>query len=407
MERIRKWEQNCAVLRESKFRTKYQIESEIIGEGSFGTVLNAKCRASQEQRAVKAIRRIEKVSMLSIELQLLAELGGHFNIVRFYDFFHVLGSVAIVMEYFPHCTVSELLMYARSDANFSLLYFKNLLIALSYLHMNHFVHRDIKLSNFLYSPAQNSFRLVDFGLATIDRSDTEISREAAIKSFGNHAECENCRRQSSACILCKGKPRRDHYHMVGTPGARAPEMLFGVGITSSPVDIFSAGLCLLSLVGLKHPLFMPKDETENIMNLACLLGSKTLEDVAALEGIAVTISEFRPPVDFCRFILMLRFGFNMVNDFSNLIPFVNCQMCAENSADNDAGNCFCRPAFDEKRFRTDGVHSDLLILYSDLLYLALEPDRKKRYNANQLLAIIDLYEKRAEFVPRPFSNQDE
>ncbi|CAB3407425.1 unnamed protein product [Caenorhabditis bovis] len=370
MERIRKWEQNCAVLRESKFRTKYQIESEIIGEGSFGTVLNAKCRASQEQRAVKAIRRIEKVSMLSIELQLLAELGGHFNIVRFYDFFHVLGSVAIVMEYFPHCTVSELLMYARSDANFSLLYFKNLLIALSYLHMNHFVHRDIKLSNFLYSPAQNSFRLVDFGLATIDRSDTEISR-------------------------------------VGTPGARAPEMLFGVGITSSPVDIFSAGLCLLSLVGLKHPLFMPKDETENIMNLACLLGSKTLEDVAALEGIAVTISEFRPPVDFCRFILMLRFGFNMVNDFSNLIPFVNCQMCAENSADNDAGNCFCRPAFDEKRFRTDGVHSDLLILYSDLLYLALEPDRKKRYNANQLLAIIDLYEKRAEFVPRPFSNQDE
>ncbi|CAI5440298.1 unnamed protein product [Caenorhabditis angaria] len=155
MNRIEKWERNCSVLRDVRFRSKYTLQPEIIGEGSFGTVITAKCKTSKENRAIKAIRRIEKVSMLSIELELLAELGGHFNIVKFYDFYHVLGSVAIVMEHFPHCSVGELVMFSRRDPSFGLLYFKNLLIAIAYLHLNNYVHRDIKLSNFLYSPQRN------------------------------------------------------------------------------------------------------------------------------------------------------------------------------------------------------------------------------------------------------------
>lgn len=162
------WEDNCAVLKDPKLLLKYKIQETIIGEGnlrfrrksiyslgSFGTVIKAKCRATQENRAIKAIRKIDKVQMLEIELELLTELGGHFNIVKFYEFYYIHNSVALVLEYFPHITAGELLLYSKRDINFALVYFRNLLIAVSYLHQNGYVHRDIKLSNFLYSPQTN------------------------------------------------------------------------------------------------------------------------------------------------------------------------------------------------------------------------------------------------------------
>lgn len=37
--------------------------------------------------------------------------------------------------------------------------------------------------------------------------------------------------------------------------------------------------------------------------------------------------------------------------------------------------------------------------YVDLLYLALEPDRAKRYNADELLRVIELHEARAAWNP--------
>lgn len=99
------------------------------------------------------------MSMLSIELELLSELGGHFNIVKLFEFFHFNGSVAIVLEHFPHCTATELLFHSKRDLSFALSYFRNLLYAVAYLHHNGYVHRDIKLSNFLYSPQTQRFQI--------------------------------------------------------------------------------------------------------------------------------------------------------------------------------------------------------------------------------------------------------
>ncbi|CAI5440300.1 unnamed protein product [Caenorhabditis angaria] len=243
----------------------------------------------------------------------------------------------------------------------------------------------------------SSFRLVDFGLATIDRSSTELPQPATTST-----QCQICAKSPNPCMTCKSRPKRESYHVVGTPGVRAPELLFGVGVCSPAVDIFSAGLCLLSLVTLKHPFFMPKDETENIMDLACLLGSDIMEKIGEREGLRVTISEHRNPTDFCQLILCLRFGFESVHKFAAKIldfPRKACEKCAEIGHGNVDSVCFCRPP-DSGKFSTSGISNELLVLYVDLLYSALEPDRFLRFSADRLLSIIDLYERRQIVYPK-------
>ncbi|CAI2306907.1 unnamed protein product [Caenorhabditis sp. 36 PRJEB53466] len=403
--RQKQWERNCAALGDARFQKTYQLQDEIIGEGSFGTVIGAKCRLTQEKRAVKAIRRIEKMNMLSIELELLCELGGHFNIVKLFEFYHGNGSIALILEFFPHVTALELVMNSRRDLAFALHYIRNLFSAVAYLHLNGYVHRDIKLSNFLYSPHTNSFRLVDFGLAVKDRSANECPRETAVAAMDRDKECTTCGRTSSPCILCRAKPKRDSYHVVGTPGVRAPELLFGLGLCNPSVDIFSCGIVLLSLVSAKHPFFMPKDETENIMNLAFLLGSETIENMAKKEGMRVTISERLPPADYYHLVLSLRFGFDHVRRHcQSQLP---CESCRKRSFNNPAGVCFCRNNYDTDMFSTGRGDNELMALYVDLLYRTLEPDRFKRYNADQLLRLIEYYDSRVNFRAKPLTNRDD
>ncbi|PIC50164.1 hypothetical protein B9Z55_001175 [Caenorhabditis nigoni] len=372
--------------------------------GSFGTVIRAKCRSSQKLRAIKAIRRINKVDMLTIELELLSELGGHFNIVKLYDFFHFNGSVAIVLEYFPHCAATELLYHSRSDDKFALLYIRNLLTAVSYLHQNGYVHRDIKLSNFLYSHKAKAFRLVDFGLATIDRSKNEMSRNAAASAMSREGPCTVCDGFGTPCMFCGKKPKRENVHIVGTPGVRAPEILFGIGLCNPAIDIFSCGIVLLSLVSLKHPFFMPKDETENIYHLAFLLGSESIENMGRLEGLRVTLSEKLPPADYYHLVMSLRHGFQYMR--TNFTP-KKCQLCHKRSFNNPTGVCFCRENYQTNMFYTGENDKDIMTLYVDLLYRALEPDRFKRYTADQLLCVIESFDRRQNYVPKPLSNRDD
>ncbi|EDS35008.1 cell division control protein [Culex quinquefasciatus] len=54
------------------------------------------------------------------------------------------------------------------------LYLRNLLVALKRVHDFNVIHRDVKLSNFLYNRKQLKFLLVDFGLA-ISRRGVEES----------------------------------------------------------------------------------------------------------------------------------------------------------------------------------------------------------------------------------------
>ncbi|EGT33466.1 hypothetical protein CAEBREN_21279 [Caenorhabditis brenneri] len=122
------------------------------------------------------------------------------------------------------------------------------------------------------------------------------------------------------------------------------------------------------------------------------------------EGLRVTLSEKLPPVDYYYLAMSLRFGFDHVRRHCN--PRQNCQLCAKRSFNNSKGTCFCRPNYPTNIFSTGKNENDHMTIYTDLLYLALEPDRIKRYNADQLLRVIETFETRREFISKPLSNQD-
>ena len=90
-------------------------------------------------------------------------------------------------------------------------YMYRLLQALNYVHEQNIVHRDVKPANFLHNFQSETFRLIDFGSAV-------IGTKGFIKTGG------------------------------GTRGFRAPEILIGKQTQTAAVDVWSAGIILLSLI---------------------------------------------------------------------------------------------------------------------------------------------------------------
>jgi len=79
------------------------------------------------------------------------------------------------------------------------------------VHEQNIVHRDVKPANFLHNFQSETFRLIDFGSAV-------IGTKGFIKTGG------------------------------GTRGFRAPEILIGKQTQTAAVDVWSAGIILLSLI---------------------------------------------------------------------------------------------------------------------------------------------------------------
>lgn len=115
-----------------------------------------------------------------------------------------------------------------------------LLSAVKHIHQNWIVHRDLKLSNILYSKF-GYLKVTDFGLA----------RQCGISP----SEENNC--------LTKN---------VQTLWYRAPELLLGADDYSFSIDIFSVG-CIFGELLLGAPILPGTSETDQLIKTARFLGS--------------------------------------------------------------------------------------------------------------------------------------
>lgn len=158
---------------EKMIEVVYHLESknysfvEVIGGGSFGSVLKVKHEPSGGEKAVKIVAK-DRVTKGEIELWATLE---HENILSLIssELVYYADSYIFITEVYPTTLEQEIMnSSSRNDhGDFcqAVDYLKNILEAVAYLHSRNLSHMDLKCNNILVSEDRKAV-LADFGFTT-------------------------------------------------------------------------------------------------------------------------------------------------------------------------------------------------------------------------------------------------
>jgi len=166
------------------------IQEELLQTGGFGEIYLGRDQISGQPVAIKRLKpdlvaeRPDLVSRFLQEGEALRQLK-HPNIVRMLDAYESDGQYLLVMEYLPGGALRDLInRQSRLPVARVLDICLELADALARAHHLHILHRDLKPENVLLS-ADDRPRLIDFGLARLERFDSRLTQAGLI--FGSPA----------------------------------------------------------------------------------------------------------------------------------------------------------------------------------------------------------------------------
>ena len=159
----------------------YEIETSI-GSGAMGEVYKARDTRLGRSVAIKVLpeqlsRDADRVQRFEREARAASQLN-HPNIVQVYDVGNHDGIYYIAMEYVEGRTLREILGDGPLPANELFRYARQLAEGLAKAHAAGVVHRDLKPDNVIINDDGN-VKILDFGLAKLEVSPTEVSSEGA------------------------------------------------------------------------------------------------------------------------------------------------------------------------------------------------------------------------------------
>lgn len=202
------------VIKKADLTSIFTVSSKELGYGKFGSVREARSLSDQTLRV--ALKSIAKTKML-IPNQIQSEVDiwallDHPFVAKFYKAIEDQNHFHIAIELCEGGTLStKVKQMSRLAEQVTKRLFLQSVLAVKHLHDRGIVHRDIKLSNFLFKSKSpdSDIRLVDFGLACLV-GDAELTG------------------------------------IVGTPGYMAPEIMQGK--YTAKVDIWSLGILLYNML---------------------------------------------------------------------------------------------------------------------------------------------------------------
>ena len=150
-------------------KATYDINSKVLGAGSFGKVFLAHDRQNPKfQVAIKVINKSkldeEEIKNLKNEVRIMQQVD-HPNIVKYYETYDDKKFIYLCMEL---CTGGELFQKVTAEGRISehktAEIMMKLLRALNHCHSDNIIHRDIKPENVMFG-ADGEPKLIDFGFA--------------------------------------------------------------------------------------------------------------------------------------------------------------------------------------------------------------------------------------------------
>ncbi|KAK1254787.1 hypothetical protein MKX08_008782 [Trichoderma sp. CBMAI-0020] len=301
------------------FRDRYKLIKRI-GEGTFSTVFKAEdihydrydnswdyeddlskwtppplkgrsngSRSPRKRTRYVAIKKIYVTSSparILNELELLHDLRQCASVCPLITAFRHTDQVVAILPYFRHgdfrayfreMTVPDIAIYLRS-----------LFTALKSVHEHKILHRDIKPTNFLYDPTTQHGVLVDFGLAERAGTDNKPCLCHEARETRKHRQASSAWAQTSMTTQ-PGYPKSDtrpsrRANRAGTRGFRAPEVLFKCTEQTPAIDIWSAGVILLTILSKRFPFFNSADDVEAMIEIATIFGSRRMKAAGLLHG---------------------------------------------------------------------------------------------------------------------------
>lgn len=158
-----------------KVQDVYEMKS-VLGTGGYAVVWGAVHKRTRQEYAIKVMKATsssnpndDEVSVDEIrnEIEVMKRIE-HPNIVHVREYFVQNGKFYIVMGWLKGGELLDALLdlgnYTEQDAK---VIARQLLEALSYMHVNNVIHRDLKLENLLLARPNDisSVVIADFGLA--------------------------------------------------------------------------------------------------------------------------------------------------------------------------------------------------------------------------------------------------
>ncbi|CAN6671941.1 hypothetical protein TRVA0_045S00716 [Trichomonascus vanleenenianus] len=227
--------------------------------------------------AIKRIYVTSSPARIQNELQILKDLTGCPTVVPIITAMRHKDQVVAVMPYFPHTEFRD--FYRHSTMAEIRLYMAQLFHALKFVHASNVIHRDVKPTNFLYNPALKRGVLVDFGLAEYHQQNEKrscVCRQDGSNRYYHGQKQGGYRKEDSR------SSRRAN--RAGTRGFRAPEVLFKCQSQTMKIDVWSAGVVLLTFLAKRYPFFNSNDDGEALLEIATIFGKSRMARCALLHG---------------------------------------------------------------------------------------------------------------------------